>query len=417
MQPTSLQYCLLTCLQATPPPTLATALAQLSPSDWQQLLQLTQQQQISALFYQRLKEHQLIQLVAPAVRQQLQQLQLANSVRNMRIYHELRLLATAFQAAQIPIIVLKGAHLAAAIYPNLALRYMADLDLLVQQADLPAVVALLQKQGYEPVIPIVLEAHRQTSHHLPPFRHAAHVAYIEIHWTITTPDKADTVNIDQFWAQAQPATIAGMPGQTFCPEDLLLHICVHATYHHYFAQDIRYLCDIDAIVRRYPTLDWQLLIAQAKQRRWTKGVHIALYLTQQLLGTAIPAQVLADLGPTHLSSTIVATIMAEMFADKVENRPLSHNFIELWQVEQTAKRSKILLERIFVSPIALAGFYSISPRSPKLLFYYLVRLKDLILRYSGKSWQLWRGHRVTVAQVTRNYQLAHWLNAAPDSES
>ena len=80
--------------------------------------------------------------------------------------------------------------------------------------------------------------------------------------------------------------------------------------------------------------------------------------------------------------------MAEMFADKIENRPLSLNFIELWQVEQTGKRSKILLERIFVPPIALASFYSISPRSPKLFFYYLVRLKDLVLRYSGKSWQL-----------------------------
>ncbi len=407
---------LLACLRVTPTPTLTTDLAQLSPSDWQQLLQLSQQQHISPLFYHRLKEHQLSELVTPAVRQQLQQLQLANSVRNMRINHELRRLAAAFQAVQIPIIVLKGAYLAAAVYPNPALRFMADLDLLVPQAALPAVVALLQQQGYEPVIPIVLEAHTQTSHHLPPFRHAERVVGVEIHWTITTPDDADTVNIGQFWAQAQPITIAGMLGQTFCPEDLLLHICVHATYHHYFAQDIRYLCDIDAIVRRYPTLDWQLLIARAKQRRWTRGVHTALYLTRQLLGTAIPDQVIAALGPTHLSNTIVETIMAEMFADKVENRRISLNFIELWQVGQASARSKIMLQRLFVSPTMLASIYSISPRSPKVLFYYLVRLKDLVLRYSGKSWQLWRGQAAAVTQVTRNHQLTHWLHATTDHE-
>ena len=379
---------LLACLRTAPTPMLSADLAQLLPSDWQQLLKLSEQQQIAPLLYHRLKEHQLLELVAPAVRQQLQQLQLTNSVRNLRIYHELRLLATALQTAHIPCIVLKGAHLAMAVYPNPALRYMADLDLLVQLADLPVAVALLLQQGYEPVIPIVLEAHTQTSHHLPSFRHVDRVAQVEIHWTITAPDAADTVNIGQFWAQAQPLTIAGVPGQTFCPEDLLLHICVHATYHHHFDQGIRYLCDIDAIIRHYPTLDWQILIAQAEQRCWTRGVHIALYLARQLMDTAIPDQVLAALGPTHLSSTIVATIMAEMFADKIENRPLSLNFIELWQVEQTGKRSKILLERIFVPPIALASFYSISPRSPKLFFYYLVRLKDLVLRYSGKSWQL-----------------------------
>ena len=254
---------LLACLRTAPTPMLSADLAQLLPSDWQQLLKLSEQQQIAPLLYHRLKEHQLLELVAPAVRQQLHQLQLTNSVRNLRIYHELRLLATALQTAHIPCIVLKGAHLAMAVYPNPALRYMADLDLLVQQADLPAAVALLREQGYVPLTPIVVEAQLHVGRHLPPFKHPERVACVEIHWTITLPNRTYTTEMAGFWAQAQPVTLVTLSTRGLCVEDLLLHICIHATYQHYFAQDVRFLCDLDAIVRRYPALNWQTITTRA----------------------------------------------------------------------------------------------------------------------------------------------------------
>jgi len=407
---------LLACLRAEAAPTLAAELRQLSPADWQQLARLSHQQHVSPLLYHRLKEHQLTSFVDPAVCQQLQQQHLQNCVRNMRIQHELQKVGGALHQQQIPFIVLKGAYLASAVYPNAALRFMADLDLLVHRTDLPAVIALLQEAGYEPAIPIVLEVHSQTNHHLPPFHHPECAATIEVHWTIASLHRAYTVDIDQLWAQAEEVSLGNLPVHALAPEDLLLHICIHATYHHLFAQDIRALCDIDAILRRYPTLDWHQLITRAQERNWAKGVHVALYLAKHLMDTAIPEETLAALGPAHLSDAILETILAELFADKSESRYLPTNFVNLWEAEEPTERNQLLFKRLFVSPTALAGFYSLSPRSPKLPFYYLVRLKDLFLRHGSNFWELWRGNSSMADQVTRKHQLSSWLERDVDSE-
>ena len=56
----------------------------------------------------------------------------AAAARNMRLYHELRKVLELFGRERIPVILLKGAHLAEAVYGNIALRSMGDVDLLVR---------------------------------------------------------------------------------------------------------------------------------------------------------------------------------------------------------------------------------------------------------------------------------------------
>ena len=55
-----------------------------------------------------------------------------SAARNMRLYKQLENFLDKFATEKIPVIMLKGAHLAWTVYPNMALRPMADVDLLVR---------------------------------------------------------------------------------------------------------------------------------------------------------------------------------------------------------------------------------------------------------------------------------------------
>jgi hypothetical protein len=54
----------------------------------------------------------------------------------LRAQTQIAELASAFAAASIRVMVLKGAHLAQVVYPNLTLRAMQDIDLLVSREHL-----------------------------------------------------------------------------------------------------------------------------------------------------------------------------------------------------------------------------------------------------------------------------------------
>ena len=66
----------------------------------------------------------------------------------------------------------------------------------------------------------------------------------------------------------------------------------------------------------------------------------------------------------------------------------------------------ILRQRIFLPREELARMYSISPNWPRIYFYYLIRLKDLLVWHSHTLWQLSRRNKGMAAQA----ELTEWLS-------
>ena len=186
MELNTIHALLLDCLSHDPDRMSGASLEQLSISDWEVLLEQAAIQRVSPLLYQRLKERDLDVVVPAAIMQKLHELYLHNSARNLRLYHELGEIVRTLQAANIPVIVLKGAYLAKAVYGNIALRPMVDIDLMVPQSDVPLVVEKLLALGYSPLSQFWIEAQFATSPHLPRFMKPGAVG-IKVHWTITRP--------------------------------------------------------------------------------------------------------------------------------------------------------------------------------------------------------------------------------------
>ncbi len=146
MNPEDLLTCLLAALRPALPAETALTLGAFTEEDWQQLLALADDHRVGPLLYQQLCLQGGWDQLPAVARQRLQQRYDAQAWHNLCLYHNLHTLLTAFQARQIPTILLKGAHLAATVYDQIALRPMMDIDLLVPFDALQEAIAAIQQK-------------------------------------------------------------------------------------------------------------------------------------------------------------------------------------------------------------------------------------------------------------------------------
>lgn len=407
----SIPYLLLDCLRHTPPKQLRQRLHHLTPIQWEQLIALADKHQVTALLYHRLKGIDS-ELVPPAIWQILQKSYYRNVFRSIQLYRELQEITTALQAHQIPTLILKGAHLGAAVYDSIALRSMLDIDLLVPQHQVERAVEQIKALGYEPSTPwLSLDAYLAYQHHVPPFIRPKAVAALELHWRITLPNRAHSIPMDELWQRSITVSVNGSSVQGFCPEDLLLHVCMHATYHHWFQQGVRFLCDITEIVHRYGgQLDWEAVIERAAAWEWQRGVYLALVAAQQLLGAPIPADVLEKLNRDEHIVFQAEELYSLLFPEHPEllSSPTEY-FLDFLKTPQWSTKVRLLTDRLFLSRQEMAVKYDIDPRARWLYFYYLLRFKDLSARFAHRTWRMWVGDSAMQTVAGQQEKLQYWL--------
>ncbi|MCP4365035.1 MAG: nucleotidyltransferase family protein [Planctomycetes bacterium] len=83
----------------------------------------------------------------------------------------------------MPVILLKGAHLAQVVYSNIALRPMGDIDILVKKNDLPKAKELLLELGYTPIKEVDIATACAYSQHISPMI-KQNAPPVELHWTL-----------------------------------------------------------------------------------------------------------------------------------------------------------------------------------------------------------------------------------------
>lgn len=225
----------------------------------------------------------------------------------------------------IPVIALKGTYLARAVYPRPGLRPMGDMDLLFRAADLEAVQALLRRLGYAQSGRLVraLADDLSSAIHLVPFARPG-ATTIEVHFRLERPSAPFTIDHEGLWARARPWPLDGRPLLAPAPEDLLLHLCLHAAYHHRFRISLKALLDIARVVEVEP-LDWDACIGRALEWQAAVPTFLCLSLAQRLVGAAVPGPVLAALAPPRSAETALLmlerTLLVERAADGREAPP------------------------------------------------------------------------------------------------
>lgn len=382
-----------------------------TPQDtWAAAVDLALQYRIGPLLQSQLTSLDIYQLLPTLSMERLQNAYRFTVGKNLRLNYELKIVLSAFAAAAIPVIVLKGAFLVQEVYSNIALRTVGDIDILVHEADLSHAVQVLRELGYKQMS--TLPETPAIGHHLPRFIHNGNVAVVELHWQLLD-DNPLSINTNELWEHSIPMVLVDTPAKALAPEDLLLHICCHAVYGHGLNQDMRFLIDITKIVEHYQSVfRWQTFAERAHSWRCSRGVYLALFLAQQLLGAACPAEVFDMLVPHNATRVPLEAFMEFYFTEDTRKlQGVSVSYAKILSNSDRLYWFRLLLGRIFLSREVIGLIYDKRAESPQIYVYYVVRIKDLIKRYFKRIYNF---DPDLVVQAKLQQQLLQWVEIDDD---
>ena len=167
-----------------------------------------------------------------------------NGERVRRLHEDLAAILRSANRAGIPVMPLKGSLLTAGYYSSLALRPMADLDLLIRPEDGPAMAAMLESMGYHreaaagphsSVRAFTNPGRRQivSSRH----DHVDNPRPVEVHVDLrrTLWVKYATYDLTAYtWSGSREGELLGERAWLPARDRLAAHLAVHAFDHHLF---------------------------------------------------------------------------------------------------------------------------------------------------------------------------------------
>jgi len=385
-------------------------LSGLSPERWQSLLTLATDQRIMPLLWHRLKQKGLDDAVPIETAEALRKVSHRNTMRNLRLYGDLRILLSALKPEGIPLILLKGIFLADSVYDNIGLREMNDIDVLAHPADLKRIADIVMGMSYTPLRPFFVDSTLNAQHHLPPMIKKGH-AKLEIHWNLTVPNKSYSIDPGGLWERALPVQINGCRALTLAPEDLLLHLCMHTSYQHQFAFGLRPSCDIAEILAHFGSdFDWQTTATRADAWGWQRGVYLALRLAKEMAGADVPVDILKRLRPADMTEAIIETARTQVFTDKIFANTINAPLAELLGNRRLWGKIRIFWQRVFLPRAIIAVQYSLSMNSIRIYSCYPRRFIDVLRRHSHTLKNFGQTDAPLKALVGRKNLIADWLS-------
>lgn len=205
---------------------------------------------------------------------------------------EIDRLDQAFQGTGITWILLKGAaYVAASLSPGRG-RRVADVDVLVREADLRGAEQALLSHGWaiKPLSPYDERYYREWMHELPPMVHQERRSVIDVHHAIlprTSRLRPPTSRL----IERSVLTTSG--ARVLCPSHMVLHGSAHLFHDGEIAGALRDLVDLDQLLRAFSNEPgfWSDLGAEADALGLGRPLYYALRYTHRWFGTPVPSEV------------------------------------------------------------------------------------------------------------------------------
>lgn len=274
------------CLRARPDASALRAIAQ-GPVDWPAFLALVENANLTALCCRRL-EQACPEAVPPDVLGALRRRLKDSSERNLFLSAELLRILERFSGAGLRALAFKGPVLAWWLYGHPGLRSFHDLDLLVDSRDLNRAIELFAALGYSPKVgrarqPKLLLSEGQLS-----LYRANPPAVVDLHWSLAPYAMKLALDAKHLLPRAAAVPVAGRPVLTFGAEDQILLCAFHGSKHGW--TNLSWLADLSALMETQAP-DWPRLLAEARRKKLSRALFVALRLAHALLGTPIPPEI------------------------------------------------------------------------------------------------------------------------------
>jgi hypothetical protein len=178
-------------------------------------------------------------------------------------------------------------------YGDVGLRVFTDLDVLVREADAPALGEVLAARGYVSHLSLERAQQRwlmQSDNELM-WRHPDRLRLVDVHWSLMPRGYSFTPDDTGPFSARSTVRLGALRVPTLGLEATLLFLLLHGMKHDFDA--LGWLCDIAELIRSSPALDWDAVLAWSSPRGRRRFVDIGLMLVHELLEAPVPGRVLA----------------------------------------------------------------------------------------------------------------------------
>lgn len=242
--------------------TIKNAAAQID--NWQTVIELAGIYRAAPILYDRLHASGITSVPAN-IFDQLQKINLANTVKNARMIQSLADIMDALDRADIPALTYKGPVLANEAYDNSSLRQFDDLDILVHKCDLKLAKQIIEGLGYSDFLSLPKNIEDSPFRPSKPYllRHNDGGYDIDLSSKLTHDYFSFKLTDQDLWGKSRSVKIDGRTIRTISNEALVLFLCVHGSKHLWSRPS--WISDIAGLLFKQGTvIEWQEVIRMAK---------------------------------------------------------------------------------------------------------------------------------------------------------
>ncbi len=353
-----------------------------SSLNWDYIFKKLKKNGLSFLIYYHLNRLKFNGYIPSSILEQMERGYYANCARNAVICEEVKKVLKAFNEENIKAIVLKGVFLAENIYKNIALRPMADVDILVKEEDVLRANEVLNSLDYPsalnyknffkrpPVSSINTLIYRSRSN--------SHF-FIHLHWHLINSTRpldflVRKIDMGKIFSSAQATKIDGVDTLTLSPNHLLIYLSHHNLRHSF--DKLILLSDILAILRYYKgRINWDLVIEDAERFNLSLVLYYVLCFVSKMLRFEIPE--LEKLSPAKFGFS------EKMFLFFINKGSCSYGlsyFIYLFIQRGSLHKLRFIGRTIFPSSYVMAHSFML-PIDKRGVFHYYKRIVNNIFKF------------------------------------
>jgi len=228
---------------------------------------------------------------------QLQSLQRNIALENMTLAAELINITKELDKKRLPYLSIKGPALSQSLHQNITTRQICDLDILVDEEDLIKIADILIQKGYRTQLPydLLKNAGFRALDNDFTFLHYDKKIMIELHWKLFPSRHHMPLDFEMLYHSHIHVTLQKHNIKVLSNANNLLYLCLHASKHLF--EQLKWLCDIDRLIRDSPNLDFTTLYTKAQTLQVQEPLLLALQMSKALYSTPLPPLVEAKTTP------------------------------------------------------------------------------------------------------------------------
>ncbi len=284
---------------------------------------------------------------------------------DLAVESELRRMHAAFERRQVPLLLVKGSHLAFTHYARPDLRARIDSDILIaREARDVADQIFLGELGYR--APTRLSGNfTATQQQYARWEGAAPVHVVDVHWRLASTQLfAHVLSFEELLAASEPVPALGGWARGPSTVHALVIACLHRVAHHHDeAEQFKWLYDIHLLASDLTGAEWDAFAAFVLEREISAVSLECLLRSTEWFRTRVPSRLRND-------ARFAEAAPREATAAYLRVRPKAREVLDdLRALSTWRERLSLLREHLLPPADYMTGVYAPQSRLPLPLLY------------------------------------------------